>query len=291
MRVLLLGSAGMLARDLAAASPEWADVAAPSESEADITDGGNLEAILADLGPDVVINAAAYTNVDGAETDSEKAFLINGEAPGILGRATARFEGDVFVIHYGTDYVFSGATNRPYLEDNPAEPLGVYGASKLAGEQALASSGASYLTIRTQWLFGTYGKSFPRTMWERAVAGQPTRVVSDQTGRPTYSADLAAATWHLLQPLHNGQAMLMGAIHVANTGIATWYDVAQRVFDAAEAGELLSPCATEDYPTAAARPSWSVLDTERYDSLAGAPLPTWQDAIDRFLKIVGTETR
>lgn len=289
MRVLLLGSGGMLARDLIAEAPPGVDLVAPPEAELDITSPADLKRWMADARPEAVINAAAYTNVDGAETDREAAFRVNGEAPGLIG--IAAHEAGAIVLHYSTDYVFSGKADRPYREDNPTEPLGVYGSSKLAGEHALAESGARHAIIRTQWLFGRQGKSFARTMWERARAGKPTKVVNDQTGRPTYTVDLARATWTVLRAADEADGNLTPVFHIANGGLATWYDVAVRVFEGAGAGarKLLTPCTTDEYPTPARRPVWSVLDTSRYEALSGSALPQWEDAVDRFLEELRAE--
>jgi len=275
MKVLLLGAGGMLAHDLLATAPGDVTVLGRTYDELDVTDAPALERALDDLRPDVVVNAAAYTAVDRAETERELAFRVNGEAVGTLGTlAAAR---GVRVVHFSTDYVFAGDGTAPYGVAHPTAPLNAYGESKLAGETALLESGARAIVVRTQWLFGRHGHSFPRTMLGRAVRGQPTRVVADQTGSPTYSVDLARATWTLLA------ADGVGLFHVANAGATTWHELARRVFAAAGRPELLSPCTTADYPTPARRPSYSVLDTSRYEELAGAPLPSWEDAVDRFL--------
>jgi dTDP-4-dehydrorhamnose reductase len=187
------------------------------------------------------------------------------------------------VVHFSTDYVFNGQSPRPYPEDDATNPIGAYGASKLAGERTLLESGARCAIIRTSWLFGFHGKSFPRTMWQRAREGKATRVVNDQVGRPTYTVDLATATWGLIgqRITHNGQRSLL--LHVANTGAATWYEIARRIFQAAGVPDLVSPCTTAEYPTPARRPAFSVFDTSRYDALAGARLPRGEDALDRLL--------
>ena len=275
MRVLLLGAGGMLATDLAREAPPDVELRTLSHAECDITDAAALARELGRAAPDVVINATAYTAVDRAETEREVAERVNGTAVGQLGVLCA--ERGTRVIHFSTDYVFPGDASRPYREDDAVAPLNAYGASKLLGETLLARSGARYCVVRTQWLFGRNGRSFPRTMWERARAGQPTRVVADQQGRPTYTVDLARATWAVVA------AGNTGILHAANRGATTWFGLAQRVFDRAGAGELLSPCATADYPTPAKRPEFSVLDTARLDAIPGGVMPAWEDAVDRFL--------
>jgi dTDP-4-dehydrorhamnose reductase len=275
MRALVLGAAGMLGHDLVATVPRGVTLLPFPRARLDITDPRAVAAAVVELQPDVVVNAAAYTAVDRAESEPDLAFRVNDAAVGELGRiahaAAAR------VIHFSTDYVFDGTSSEPYTEESPTNPVNVYGASKLAGEAALAESGASCLIVRTQWLFGANGRCFPRTMRDRAMARSSSRVVSDQFGRPTYSVDLARATWTLI-----GQE-LAGVMHVANAGVATWYDVARRVYAACGAAELVQPCATTQFPTPARRPPRAVLDTARAEQALGGRLPAWEDAIDRFL--------
>ena len=288
MKALLLGAGGMLAQDIRREAPPDTSLMAPAEREADVTDESAMRRLIAHTVPDVIINCAAYTNVDGAEKDRDLAFLVNGEALGIIGRAAATSTHPL-VVHFSTDYVFDGRGSRPYREDDATGPLGVYGASKLAGERALAASGARHLIVRTSWLFGMHGRSFPRTMWQRAAARQATRVVNDQVGRPTYTVDLARATWGLVGKQEAGSGKQGHVMHVANRGETTWYDVARRVFAAAGVPELVSPCTTAEYPTPARRPMYSVLDTSQYESLMGEPPPHWENAVDCFLAEIAAE--
>lgn len=291
-RVLVLGAGGMLAQDLLAQAPSDMELVTRTSRELDVTDRAALTAA-ASLAPDVVINCAAYTDVDGAETHQERALAVNGEAPGLIaaalrGARTAGGASSVLLIHYGSDYVFDGSGSRAYREDDPRAPLGVYGASKLAGESSIAQAGGRYLILRTQWLYGFAGRSFPRTMWERATGSLPTKVVNDQTGRPTYTVDLARATWQLvgLERRHGPSAEAAVAppiLHVTNAGTATWYDIARHVFQRAGKPELVTPCSTAEFPRPAKRPVWSVLDTTRFEARVGGALPDWRDALDRFL--------
>ena len=281
MRVLLLGAGGMLARDLEAAAPRDVQVVPCTHAQLDVTDDRALEQAVLRSRPDVVVNAAAYNDVEEAETNSALAWAVNGAAPGVVGRAAAAV--GARVVHYSTDFVFDGENRTPYREDAAAHPVNLYGKSKLQGEVNLRQSGAEHLIIRTQWLFGRDGHSFPRTMWERAVQRLPTRVVSDQTGRPTYTGHLAQVTWKLIA------ADVTGIVHVANAGVATWYDVAKRVFHAAGADDLVTPCTTAEYPTRARRPAWSVLDTSRAEAILGGPLPHWETGLGEFLRAQSTE--
>jgi len=277
----------MLARDLLREAPSSHEIVPRTSKQLDVTDVAALRAAIRAVRPAIVINAAAYTDVDRAEGNQARAFAVNAMAPGRIGQL-AEVAGSM-VVHFSTDYVFDGSAREPYRETDPTSPVGVYGASKLRGEQALAESGAAFLIVRTQWLFGFNGASFPRTMWNRALSRHRTKVVDDQIGRPTYTLDLARATWTLLGQVlqgsreagHSGPGM--GIVHVANEGIATWYDVAKRVFDAAGASSLLEPCSTTEYPTPARRPAWSVLSTARYRELTGENLHHWDNAVDRFL--------
>ena len=277
MRVLILGAAGMLGTDLVASTPRGATSVALDLADVDITDRAALAAVLDRTRPEVVINAAAYTAVDRAESERARAFEVNGAAPGLIGLECERR--NIRVLLYSTDYVFPGTSITPYTETDAVAPINAYGESKLLGERALLSSGARALVLRTQWLFGRAGRSFPRTMWERANAGQATRVVDDQRGRPTYTVDLADATWQLIG------LGTSGIVHVTNSGPeVTWFELAREVFARAGAGSLLSPCATSDYPTAARRPAYSVLSTARLASILPRPLPSWRDGLERFLR-------
>jgi len=276
MHVLILGAAGMLGSDLVATAPHGVSLTGVDIADADITDRAQVASALDATRPDWVINAAAYTAVDRAETERAAADAVNAVGPRLISEEAARRK--ISVAHFSTDYVFAGTSSAPYRETDPVAPLNAYGEGKWLGEEAVRASGARALILRTQWLFGRAGKSFPRTMWERASARMPTRVVDDQRGRPTYTRDLAAATWRLVA------LRASGTVHVTNGGAdATWYDVARKVFARAGAESLLSPCSTADYPTPARRPAYSVLGTDRLEELLGSPLPDWRDALGRFL--------
>ncbi|MEO5869839.1 MAG: dTDP-4-dehydrorhamnose reductase [Gemmatimonadaceae bacterium] len=271
-RVLLTGANGMLARALLENAPSTMQIFARTRVELDITRAEAIDRELDRVQPDVILNASGYTAVDRAESDGDAADRVNGVAPGLLGAAAARISAKV--VHFSTDHVFDGTSATPYPEDARVTPVNAYGRSKLRGEQSLRDSGARHLILRTQWLFGDFGRSFPDGMWRRARSRTPTRVVDDQTGAPTFTGDLARATWSLLDE--------DGVIHVASEGAATWYDVARRIFAATDALALLTPCRTGEYSVAARRPANAVLDTTRLHSL-GISLPPWTDAIDRFI--------
>jgi len=275
MRAMVLGASGMLGRDIMKEGPSAWQLCGFSHAELDVTDRPSVAKALGTVRPEVVINAAAYTKVDQAESETELAYSINATAVATL--ATMAAEKGFLLVHIGTDYVFDGDSNSPYPEEGKTNPLGTYGSSKLAGERALEDSGAAYLLVRTQWLFGIHGRSFPKTMWERAKRGAATAVVNDQTGRPTHTVDVARAIWTLVL------GGWKGCFHVANSGEATWFDVAAHIFKRAQKSSLLKACTTKDYPTIARRPYYSVLSTQHYDSSTHQPLRNWRTALDDFL--------
>jgi len=254
MRVLLLGADGMLGRAVQAATPGGVELRASTIADLDITDAAAVEAAMADR-PDWVVNCAAWTRVDDAEEHEAEATRINGEAVGIIGRAAVRH--GVRVLHISTDYVFDGLLDRPYREDDLPNPQGAYGRSKLASERALAASGCQWTLIRTQWLYGG-GPSFVRTMWQRARAGQASRVVNDQFGAPTHVFELAGVIWRLVQ---EGAG---GIWHAAAWGYANWFEVARLVYQATGADPaLVTPCSTAEYSARAPRPANGRLDCSK----------------------------
>ena len=274
MRVLLVGAGGMLATDLVKTQPADVELDARDLHQLDITNAESIAASVADVRPDWILNASGYTAVDRAEIERDLANAINGIGPGLLGAAAKR--AGARVAHISTDYVFAGDATRPYREDDPVGPISVYGATKLAGEARLLYSGAQSLIVRTQWLFGVHGSSFPRTMLGRVQRKEPTSVVNDQHGRLTYTRDLAAVLWKLMQSGADG------IYHAANAGAITWYDVARWIFEREGVPHLLTPCTTAEFPRQAKRPQYGVLDTTKLERLLGGPLPSWKDALERF---------
>jgi dTDP-4-dehydrorhamnose reductase len=235
-----------------------------------------VAAAIDDCEPDVVLNAAGFTGVDRAEDEDAEATRVNGSALSVIGEECARR--GVTVVHFSSDYVFDGDSGVPYREDDPTNPVNAYGRSKLAGERALGATGARALVLRVQWLFGGRRESFPSRMWKRAVRGERTRVVDDQVGSPTYTTDLAGAVWKLVALDETG------VLHLASSGTASWYDVARAVFAHAGRPDLLQRCSTAEFPTRTRRPKFTVLDTSRAAALLGAPLPAWDDALQRYLR-------
>lgn len=275
MTIWIIGRCGMLGRDLIATAPADVEIVATGSNEVDIRQKRAINSFLEEKSPQLVVNAAGYTNVDGAENQPDDAFSVNAHAAGSLALACSRR--NVPLVHFSTDYVFSGDAIRPYTEGDVTAPVSVYGESKALGERLIEESKASALIVRTQWLFGVHGKSFPRTMWQRACTGQSTRVVDDQWGRPTFTRDLSTATWKLIRE------RVRGTYHVANTGVATWYDLAFEIFAAKGRADLLARCATAEYKTRARRPRFSVLDTTKFETTAGYALPHWKNALSQFV--------
>ncbi len=243
------------------------------------------------MAPDLVVNAAAYTAVDKAERERDIAFRINADA--IEGLAKACAARGIPLVHYSTDYVFDGQGDRPYLPDDATSPLGVYGESKLAGEEAIRASGARHLILRTAWVYGLHGHNFLRTMLRVGSERDELRVVSDQIGSPTPAWLIADVTANILE--HGiGEG---GTHHLVSAGQTSWHGFAEAIFDEAVAtGELarkpiVHPIPTCEYPTPAKRPAWSVLDTGSLRQAHGVALPDWREALHRTFSTAGRPLR
>ncbi|MBP7335122.1 dTDP-4-dehydrorhamnose reductase [Niveispirillum sp.] len=283
MKVLVFGRGGQLAlamRDQGAAAGH--DVVCLGRESLSIADAAAVAAAVRTHAPDLIVNAAAYTAVDKAESDAQEAFAVNRD--GTRHIAAAARDADIPFIHVSTDYVFDGGGDRPWREDDATGPLGVYGASKLAGEQAMADLGpARNAILRTSWVFSPYGANFVRTMLRLGADRPELRVVADQRGRPTAAHDIADAILLMAPCVADGRAR--GIFHFGGEGPTTWHAFAQAVFDsAARHGRpvpVVHPITTADYPTPARRPANSVLACDRYLALPGAILPDWHVGLDR----------
>lgn len=279
MKVLVLGAGGMLARAVLGAVPSGSDATGLARAELDVTDAAAVRARFGRDAPDWVINCAAFTRVDAAEDEPERTIArrVNGEAPAIIGAVAA--ESRARVMHISTDYVFDGHLGRPYREYDAPNPPGEYGRGKLAGEEALIGSGAEWLVVRTQWLYGTSGPSFAVTMRGRARAGTPSRVVNDQRGAPTHTCALAEMIWRLVG------ADARGIVNATAAGETTWFDVAREVYRAVGANpDLVTGCTTAEYGAKAPRPLDGRLDTSRYSALTGHRPEPWLGPLKQFLK-------
>lgn len=249
---------------------------------ADLADPAALEALVTTLAPDAVLNAAAYTAVDQAERDREAAFRINAQAPAVLAQACA--SAGIPLVHYSTDYVFDGQASRPYREDDPTAPLNVYGASKLAGEDAVRAAAGRHLVLRIAWVYAAHGRNFLRTMLCLGAERDELTVVADQVGTPTPAALVADISARML-----GQALadpsVRGTWHVVAGGQTSWHGFAEAIFaEAVSAGLLpraprVRPIAAADYPALARRPAWSCLETARLRTDFGIEPPHWRDAL------------
>lgn len=293
MKILLLGANGQLGQELQRALAPLGAIVATTRSGV-LPDGGacevadfdqpaSLTALLDRLRPSVVVNAAAYTAVDRAEEDRDAAFRANAEAPGVLARWCA--QAGAPLVHYSTDYVFDGQGTRPYREDDATAPLGVYGASKLAGEDAIRAAGGRHLIFRTAWVYAPHSANFLRTMLRVGADRDVLRVVADQVGTPTPAALIADVTAQALQ--HDGS--LSGTWHLTATGETSWHGFAEAIFTEAVAAGVLpraptvEAITTAEYPTPARRPAYSHLDVAKLEQDFGVTLPRWQDGLKRVI--------
>ncbi|MEO5963268.1 MAG: dTDP-4-dehydrorhamnose reductase [Thermomonas sp.] len=289
MKILLLGGNGQVGRELGRSLPVLGEVIVATrdgegaDAAADFDQPQSLAALIETIAPDIVVNAAAYTAVDKAETDVDAAFRINAEAPATIAGACKVI--DALLVHYSTDYVFDGRAAHPYLEDHATAPLGVYGASKLAGEQAVRDSGARHAILRTAWVYAAHGKNFLLTMLRLAADRDELRVVADQFGAPTPAAWIADATTALLRQ----RVAESGTWHLTTRGETNWHGFATAIMDEAHEMGLLQrkpvvlPITTAEYPTPAHRPAYSVLDTTRLQQDFGIVPPSWQDGLKQTL--------
>jgi len=279
-KILLTGAGGQLGRDLAAALPACGTLIACDRAALDVADAAAVTRTVRDVAPDFIVNAAAYTAVDRAEAERDAAFAINGEAPGVLA-AEARRAGAV-LIHYSTDYVFDGNRTTPYDESAHPAPLSVYGASKLAGEEAIARTGAMALTLRTSWVYSRHGANFLTTMQRLACERDELRVVADQIGVPNWTRALARATATLVGRGRDDVAERAGLYHLCASGSTTWYEFARAIV--ANSGARVTPITTADYPTPARRPAYGVLDSSKFARAFGFALPDWRASLDECLR-------
>jgi dTDP-4-dehydrorhamnose reductase len=288
-RALLFGPTGQIGAELLAALPAIGEVVALARAECDLRDPQRVEASIAAARPDVIVNAAAYTEVDRAETEPGLAHAINAHAPRAMAAAAAR-TGALFV-HYSTDYVFDGRARVPYAETDTPAPLNVYGRSKLAGEHAIAASGCAHLVLRTSWVYGLTGRNFLRTMLRLAAERDELRVVDDQIGAPTWSRDIARASVAAIGAWLDDPAARprrQGIYHLTAAGSTSWFGFARAIFDLAPGlarRPRLVPIATADYPCAAARPAWSVLDGSRYAAEFDLALADWRERLRACLGV------
>lgn len=292
MKILLTGKNGQVGFELQRALAPLGEIISVDHQECDLADPAAIRALVAKVSPQIIVNPAAYTAVDKAESEPELAQAINGNAPGVFGQEAARL--GALVVHYSTDYVFDGTKAGAYNENDTPNPQSVYGKTKLAGEQALLTSGADCLIFRTSWVFGAHGGNFAKTMLRLAAERDSLNIVADQFGAPTSAALLAdVAAQAIGRYQREGRFCLpFGLYHLVAGGVTTWHEYAQAVVRAAEAaGKQLkikandiAPIATADYPLPAQRPANSQLDTSRLQNTLGLRLPHWQTGLDHVLQ-------
>ncbi|NWC81925.1 dTDP-4-dehydrorhamnose reductase [Pseudomonas putida] len=286
MRVLVCGHNGQVAQALKTQLAGLGEIHLLGRDQLDLAQPEALREPLRQLAPGLIINAAAYTAVDQAETEPDTAFAINAQVPGVLAEEALRLGAPL--IHYSTDYVFDGEKATPYNEQDVPNPLGVYGRSKLAGEQAIAAVGGAHLILRTSWVYSLHGRNFLLTM-QRLLQEKPQlRVVDDQIGAPTWATTIALSTRVLIERWQAGRAGAWGTYHLAAQGQTSWFGFAQAIGEQLKARGLpcaeLLPIPSSEYPTPARRPANSRLDCSRLAREWGVTLPHWQQALIDCLK-------
>jgi dTDP-4-dehydrorhamnose reductase len=287
MRILLTGTSGQVGRALRPLLEGENDLLTPGRADFDLANPAVLAAALDGLKPELIINPAAYTAVDRAEDEADLAFRVNAEAPSVIARWTARHH--VPLVHFSTDYIFDGSGDRPWREDGPTGPLSVYGASKLAGEQAIAEAGCPHLIVRTSWVYAAKGTNFLRTIARLAGERKELRIVADQIGAPTSARVIAQAVVAILRAetasLADGFARSGGVVNVACAGQTSWQGFASAIVAGLRSRgvklevESVAPIKTSDYPTKAKRPGNSRLDLSRLEDVFGVVTPSWNEAL------------
>ncbi|HWE31904.1 MAG TPA: dTDP-4-dehydrorhamnose reductase, partial [Solirubrobacteraceae bacterium] len=269
--------AGMLGQDLvAAAGSGGLDCVALTRAQLDITDPAAARAVVASAAPDAVVNCAAWSDVDGAESHEAGAHAVNAVGAGNLARAVAG--SGAWTVHISSDYVFDGSKREPYVESDATGPQSAYGRSKLAGEQAVAAAApGAHTIIRTSWLFGAGGQCFPATILRLASEREQLKVVDDQVGCPTFAGHLAKAI------LDIAEARPSGVLHVAGAGACSWFEFGKQIVTAAGLDTAVLPCSTDEMPRPATRPAYSVLGTERPD--AAPALPDWRQGLEEYMAL------
>lgn len=285
MKILLIGKDGQLGRELETTLVPIGKIIGVGRQQLDLTNIENIRQVVQTIQPNIIVNAAAYTAVDKAETETETdlAYTVNALAPKTLAEETQKLGATLF--HVSTDYVFDGTNSSPYTETDPTNPLSVYGQTKLAGEQFIQQTCEHYIILRTAWVYGTYGKSnFVKTMLRLGAERSELRVVTDQVGSPTWAKDIADAITQLIQ-----KQSPTGIYHFTDSGVASWYDFARAIFEEAKTIgfplkiEQVVPITTPEYPTPAKRPAYSVLSTQKIRALVGNYPPYWRDSLKNML--------
>ena len=285
MKILLAGGSGQLAQELQPILLSWGEVIAVDRTRVDLSQPESIRQAMAQIQPNLVVNAGAYTAVDKAENEPELASAVNGIAPGIFAEECEKLGASL--IHFSTDYVFDGSRGSAYLETDITNPLGTYGKSKLAGEEAIRQAGNRHIIIRTAWVYGNGGKgNFVKTMLRLGKEREEIRVVADQIGSPTWTGDLAAAVSQIIPQI---KPEIFGTYQYTNSGVCSWYDFAIAIFEEAEKlgfplkVQRVIPITTAEYPTPAKRPAFSVLSTVKISAILGTYPPHWRQGLRQML--------
>ncbi|WP_415952701.1 dTDP-4-dehydrorhamnose reductase [Methanobrevibacter woesei] len=276
MKVLITGSNGMLGHDLIDVLDGKHELIKTTSKSLDITDEDKVKDYIVNENPDIVINSAAYTDVDGCETNEEIAYKVNGE--GVKNLALACKVVDCPLLHISTDYVFNGENNKPWMEDDEVGPISIYGKSKLQGEEAIESILDKFFIIRTSWLYGINGGNFPKTMLELAKTHDTLTVVTDEIGTPTYTLDLAQAISELIETEY------YGIYHITNSDYCSWFDFAKYIFEVKNINVNVVPVTAEEFARPASRPHYSVLNNSNWVNNGFKPLRSYKEAIKDYLK-------
>ncbi len=284
--ILLIGCNGQVGKELQQSLASYGNIIAVARPTIELSEPDTLRNVIRENQPQIIINAAAYTAVDKAESEIELAQTINATAPLILAEEAEKK--GAFLIHISTDYVFDGNSCRPYQETDATNPLSVYGKTKLAGEEAIQKTCSHHLILRTAWVYGTFGKSnFVKTMLRLGKEREEIRVVADQIGSPTWARDIAETIAQLIPQL---SSEIAGTYHYTNSGVASWYDFAVTIFEEAQLLDLplkvqrIIPITTSEYPTPARRPSYSVLACAKIAEVLGTHAPHWRQRLRKMLQ-------
>lgn len=283
-KVLLIGAKGQVGQELQVTLQSLGEVISIGREELDLTNSEKIGQLIREIHPDYLVNAAAYTAVDKAETEPDLAYSINAIAPKIMAESAEKIQAKF--LHISTDYVFDGRKNTPYLETDLTNPLGVYGQSKLRGEEEIKTVNSQAIILRTAWVYGSYGKSnFVKTMLRLGKEREELKVVVDQVGSPTWSKDIATAITHLLINVDNPP----GIYNFTNSGVASWFDLTKAIFEEAKISGIslkiqrVIPITTAEYPTPAVRPAYSVLSGQKISQQLGYIPPYWRDSLKAML--------
>lgn len=290
--ILVTGTTGQVGFELMRSLQGLGRIVALDRHGLDLGDIDQIRRVMREVRPTLVVNAAAYTAVDDAESNNDLAYRINEKAPGVLAEEAKRL--NAVLVHYSTDYVFDGTKSSPYTEEDAPNPINVYGASKLAGERAIEQTGALHLILRTSWVYSLFGRNFLLTMKRLAVEGKRLRIVADQVGAPTWSRTIAEMTAHIAAVgLKGGELQAdwwrerSGLYHLSAAGVASWYDFARTIFEyeAPAVPPVIEPISTADFPVRARRPSNSQLSHEKLTRVFGLYPPEWHEALQLCLGI------